>query len=73
MRTVTTPVSFEGPAGACHCRTHIHGEMTRLHAALHIQRVVIVTPSVYGTDNESTLRPSQSWSAMLHLSLNLTS
>jgi predicted TIM-barrel fold metal-dependent hydrolase len=30
-------------------------EMTALHKALHIQRVVIVTPSVYGTDNSATL------------------
>jgi len=30
-------------------------EMARLHKALHIQRVVIVTPSVYGTDNSATL------------------
>ena len=30
-------------------------EMTALHKALHIGRVVIVTPSVYGTDNSSTL------------------
>src|SRR5437870_12113849 len=30
-------------------------EMAALHRALHIQRVVIVTPSVYGTDNSSTL------------------
>ena len=30
-------------------------EMTRLHKALHMQRVVIVTPSIYGTDNTSTL------------------
>jgi predicted TIM-barrel fold metal-dependent hydrolase len=30
-------------------------EMARLHNALHIQRVVIVTPSVYGTDNSATL------------------
>src|SRR5206468_936672 len=30
-------------------------EMSALHKALHIQRVVIVTPSVYGTDNSSTL------------------
>lgn len=30
-------------------------EMTELHKALHIQRVVIVTPSVYGTDNSTTL------------------
>jgi predicted TIM-barrel fold metal-dependent hydrolase len=31
------------------------GEMTALHKALRIQRVVIVTPSVYGTDNSATL------------------
>ena len=30
-------------------------EMATLHKALHIERVVIVTPSVYGTDNSSTL------------------
>jgi predicted TIM-barrel fold metal-dependent hydrolase len=28
-------------------------EMSALHKALHIERVVIVTPSVYGTDNNS--------------------
>lgn len=30
-------------------------EMRRMHHALHLQRVVIVTPSVYGTDNSTTL------------------
>lgn len=35
--------------------TALPEEMSRLHAALHIQRVVIVTPSVYGTDNSATL------------------
>jgi predicted TIM-barrel fold metal-dependent hydrolase len=30
-------------------------EMLKLHGALHIKRVVIVTPSVYGTDNSATL------------------
>src|SRR5437763_13026083 len=30
-------------------------EMSALHKALHMERVVIVTPSVYGTDNSSTL------------------
>ena len=30
-------------------------EMRALHKALHIDRVVIVTPSVYGTDNSATL------------------
>src|SRR3978361_770655 len=30
-------------------------EMAALHRALHIRRVVIVTPSVYGTDNAATL------------------
>jgi predicted TIM-barrel fold metal-dependent hydrolase len=30
-------------------------EMSALHKTLHIERVVIVTPSVYGPDNSSTL------------------
>src|SRR5690242_2501247 len=30
-------------------------EMSALHKALHIERVVIVTPSVCGTDNAATL------------------
>jgi predicted TIM-barrel fold metal-dependent hydrolase len=30
-------------------------EMAALHTALHIERVVIVTPSVYGTDNAATI------------------
>ena len=30
-------------------------EMSALHRALHVERVVIVTPSVYGTDNAATL------------------
>ena len=30
-------------------------EMSALHRALHIERVVIVTPSIYGTDNSATL------------------
>src|SRR5476651_1658395 len=30
-------------------------EMAALHRALHIERVVIVTPSVYGADNSATL------------------
>jgi predicted TIM-barrel fold metal-dependent hydrolase len=30
-------------------------EMAQLHRALRMQRVVIVTPSVYGTDNSATL------------------
>ena len=30
-------------------------EMSALHKALHIERVVIVTPSVYGTNNSATL------------------
>ena len=71
-----TPVSFDVPAGACDCHTHIFGdpadfpffpgrvytpepalpdEMASLHKALGVQRVVIVTPSVYGTDNSATL------------------
>jgi predicted TIM-barrel fold metal-dependent hydrolase len=71
-----TPITFDVPANACDCHTHIFGppryfpywpgrtytpemalpeEMTALHRALHIDRVVIVTPSVYGTDNSATL------------------
>jgi predicted TIM-barrel fold metal-dependent hydrolase len=71
-----TPVSFDVPAGACDCHTHIIGDPRRfpftpartytpeqgsvedlqaLHRALHIARVVIVQPSVYGTDNACTL------------------
>jgi predicted TIM-barrel fold metal-dependent hydrolase len=30
-------------------------DMAALHRALHVKRVVIVTPSVYGTDNSATL------------------
>lgn len=71
-----TPVSFDVPANACDCHTHIVGdpakfpfvadrvytpepalpeEMAALHRALHITRVVIVTPSFYGTDNSAML------------------
>jgi predicted TIM-barrel fold metal-dependent hydrolase len=35
--------------------TALPEEMTALHKSLHIQRVVIVTPSVYGTDNATSL------------------
>jgi predicted TIM-barrel fold metal-dependent hydrolase len=35
--------------------TALPEEMLSLHRALHVQRVVIVTPSVYGTDNSATL------------------
>src|SRR5256885_5549744 len=35
--------------------TALPEEMSALHKALRMQRVVIVTPSVYGTDNRSTL------------------
>ncbi len=35
--------------------TALPAQMSKLHAKLHIQRVVIVTPSVYGTDNSATL------------------
>ena len=71
-----TPVTFDVPAGACDCHTHIIGdpaafpffagrtytpetalpeEMTALHRRLQMERVVILTPSVYGTDNAATL------------------
>jgi len=35
--------------------TALPEEMAALHKSLHVQRVVIVTPSVYGTDNSATL------------------
>src|SRR6266849_10044562 len=35
--------------------TALPEEMAALHRALHVRRVVIVTPSVYGTDNSATL------------------
>lgn len=35
--------------------TALPEEMAALHRALHVQRVVIVNPSVYGTDNAATL------------------
>src|SRR6185437_3141989 len=35
--------------------TALPEETSKLHARLHIERVVIVTPSVYGTDNSATL------------------
>ncbi len=35
--------------------TALPEEMAALHKSLHIERVVIVTPSVYGTDNAATL------------------
>jgi predicted TIM-barrel fold metal-dependent hydrolase len=35
--------------------TALPEEMAALHQALHIRRVVIVTPSVYGSDNSATL------------------
>ncbi len=35
--------------------TALPEEMTALHRAVHIERVVIVTPSVYGTNNSATL------------------
>lgn len=35
--------------------TALPEEMATVHRALHVKRVVIVTPSVYGTDNSATL------------------
>jgi predicted TIM-barrel fold metal-dependent hydrolase len=35
--------------------TALPAEMSALHRTLHLTRVVIVTPSVYGTDNSATL------------------
>src|ERR1700730_8725904 len=35
--------------------TALPEELAALHRALHVRRVVIVTPSVYGSDNSATL------------------
>jgi predicted TIM-barrel fold metal-dependent hydrolase len=50
------PVKFPFFAGRTYTPERaLPEEMARVHAALHMQRVVIVTPSVYGTDNSCTL------------------
>jgi predicted TIM-barrel fold metal-dependent hydrolase len=50
------PAQFPFFAGRTYTpETAVPGEMALMHAALHIERVVIVTPSVYGTDNSCTL------------------
>jgi predicted TIM-barrel fold metal-dependent hydrolase len=50
------PAKFPFFAGRSYTpETALPEEMSALHKALFIQRVVIVTPSVYGTDNSSTL------------------
>ncbi len=50
------PVQFPYVPGRVYTpQTASPEEMAALHKALGIQRVVIVTPSVYGTDNSATL------------------
>jgi predicted TIM-barrel fold metal-dependent hydrolase len=50
------PAKFPFFAGRSYTpETALPEEMSALHKALFIQRVVIVTPSVYGTDNSATL------------------
>jgi predicted TIM-barrel fold metal-dependent hydrolase len=50
------PAKFPFFAGRTYTpETALPKEMSRVHAALHMQRVVIVTPSVYGADNSCTL------------------
>ncbi len=50
------PAKFPFFAGRIYTpETALPEEMAALHKALHMQRVVIVTPSVYGTDNSATL------------------
>ena len=43
------------PARTYTPETALPEEMSALHRALGIERVVIVTPSIYGTDNSATL------------------
>ena len=50
------PAKFPFFAGRIYTpETALPEEMAALHKALNMQRVVIVTPSVYGTDNSATL------------------
>ncbi len=50
------PTQFPFFAGRSYTpETALPEEMTALHKSLHIERVAIVTPSVYGTDNRATL------------------
>src|SRR5258708_2335881 len=50
------PATFPfAPARTYTPETALPREMLALHRALHIERVVIVTPSVYGIDNAATL------------------
>ena len=50
------PQSFSFFAGRVYTPpTALPGEMAAVHRALRIRRVVMVTPSVYGTDNSTTL------------------
>jgi predicted TIM-barrel fold metal-dependent hydrolase len=50
------PVAFPFFAGRVYTPpTALPAEMTAFHRALRVQRVVIVTPSVYGTDNSATI------------------
>lgn len=55
------PAKFPLFAGRVYTpETALPEEMAALHKALGIQRVVIVTPSIYGTDNAATLYGMQS-------------
>src|SRR5258707_456480 len=50
------PAKFSWFAGRTYTpETALPEEMAALHKALKIQRVVIVTPSVYGPDNSATI------------------
>src|SRR6202007_2605759 len=50
------PAKFPLFAGRTYTpETALPDEMAALHRALHMERVVIVTPSIYGTDNSATL------------------
>ena len=50
------PATFPFSSGRVYTpETALPEEMTLLHRALRVERVVIVTPSVYGTDNSATL------------------
>lgn len=55
ISSVTWPDSPMWPGRTYTPEMALPEEMAALHRALHIDRVVIVTPSIYGTDNSATV------------------
>jgi len=58
------PVKFPFWSGRVYTpESALPAEMAALHRALHLQRVVIVTPSIYGTDNSATIYGMKAYGA----------